>query len=173
MTSEHGGGKPGGRAPRRRHGGFGGSEGPDGQAAEPHSPHGSHGPHGSHSRRAHDRDPYADAWDEDLPKLRPYVVTGGRTRPTRRLDLASLVKAGRPARAALDAEHAQAVDLCQEGPRSVAELAGKLHQPAQITKVLLSDLLDTGALVLAVPKTKPDPKDPRLLEQIIAGLREL
>jgi hypothetical protein len=119
--------------------------------------------------------PGDDPWiDDELPKLRPYVVTGGRTQPSRRLELASMLRAGRAGSPhGLDAEHAQAVDLCRVFPRSVAELAGTLRQPAQITKVLLSDLLDTGALVLASPAKAADPKDPRLLEQIIAGLREL
>jgi hypothetical protein len=111
--------------------------------------------------------------DDEGPKLRPYLVTGGRTRPTHKLDLTSLVKAKheRP-RLPLDAEHAQALALCAEGPRSVAEVAAKIRQPAQITKILLSDLLDAGALGFAVPAFTADPKDPRLLEAILAGLRE-
>jgi hypothetical protein len=72
----------------------------------------------------------------------------------------------------LDAEHAQALELCHEGPRSVAEVAAKIRQPAQITKILLSDLLDAGALSITVPAFTADPKDPRLLEAILAGLRE-
>jgi hypothetical protein len=111
--------------------------------------------------------------NDDAPKLRPYFVTGGRTRPTRQLDLTSLVRArsARP-RLPLDTEHAEALDVCGEGPRSVAEVAAKIRLPAQITKILLSDLLDAGALGFAVPAFTADPKDPRLLEAILAGLRE-
>nr|BEK71384.1 DUF742 domain-containing protein [Kitasatospora purpeofusca] len=106
--------------------------------------------------------------------VRPFVVTGGRTRPTRALDLASLVKASAAgASTALDAEHHRAFTLSRHGPVSVAELAARLGQPVQITKVLVSDLIDQGALVPAMPHVTADPTDVNILEALLAGLQRL
>ncbi len=112
--------------------------------------------------------------DEQDLRVGPYVITAGRTRPSRTLDLASLVKAKFAAPAViLDPEHEAALALCRQGPRSVAEIAGTLHLPVQLIKILLADLLDAQALVMAMPTTSANPTDPRILEKVIAGLRTL
>jgi uncharacterized protein DUF742 len=75
---------------------------------------------------------------------RPYLVTGGRTRPSIELDLMSLVRAtgqGRIAPGELGREHAVALGLCRT-PVSVAEVAARLLQSVMVTKVLLSDLIE-------------------------------
>lgn len=119
--------------------------------------------------RSHDATPF----DEDDLRVRPYVVTTGRTRPTWLLDLATLVlaKVAAPA-VVLDPEHADALELCRQEPRSVAEIAGTLRLPVQIIKIVLADLLD-ARLINAMPATTANPKDPRILERVIAGLRAL
>jgi hypothetical protein len=60
--------------------------------------------------------------------------------------------------------------LCSASPRSVAELAARLHQPVQVVKVLVSDLLEAEALALANPSSPADP-DAHLLEALLHGLR--
>ncbi|MEU2182699.1 DUF742 domain-containing protein [Streptomyces thermolilacinus] len=103
--------------------------------------------------------------------IRPYTVSGGRTRPTAALDLLSLVMAtGAPPPAPLGPEHTTALRLC-DGPTSVAEIAAHLRLPAVVTKVLLSDLVDCGALTARAPRRHHDTTDRSLLEAVLDGLR--
>ncbi|MEV6550468.1 DUF742 domain-containing protein [Streptomyces sp. NPDC051597] len=103
--------------------------------------------------------------------IRPYTVSNGRTRPTATLDLLSQVMAtGQPPQAPLGPEHSQALGLC-EGPTSVAEIAAHLRLPAVVTKVLLSDLVDCGAVTARAPRFHHTPTDRSLLEAVLDGLR--
>jgi hypothetical protein len=115
--------------------------------------------------------PDATPWvDEDQLDLRPYAVTGGRTRPRHTMRLLSLLVATRPVGIPLAPEAHQIADLCGAQPTTVAELAAQLRQPVQVVKIVLSDLIDDGVLTLATPVTA-DPKDPQLLEATLAALR--
>ncbi|WP_326812442.1 DUF742 domain-containing protein [Streptomyces scopuliridis] len=113
-------------------------------------------------------------WDVvDQEYLRPYMVTGGRTDPSHAMGLGSLLKArANGASRPLNPEEQQVLVLCQGGPRSVAEVAGRLRQPVQVTKILLSDLLECGALIMAMPTTYTDARDPQFLEAVLDGLRK-
>jgi hypothetical protein len=103
--------------------------------------------------------------------IRPYSVIGGRTRPTAALDLLSLVMAtGSVPHGALGPEHALALGLC-DGPTSVAEISAHLRLPAVVTKVLLSDLVDCGAVTARAPRFQESPTDRSLLEAVLDGLR--
>lgn len=103
--------------------------------------------------------------------LRPYTASGGRTRPTTALDPLTLVMStGAVPQEHLGPEHAQAVGLCQ-GPTSVAEVAAQLRLPATVTKVLLSDLVDCGAITARPPDSFESPTDRFLLEAVLDGLR--
>lgn len=104
--------------------------------------------------------------------IRPYTVSGGRTRPTTALDLLSQVMAtGQVPPAPLGPEHTLVLGLCG-GPTSVAEVAAHLRLPAIVTKVLLSDLVDCGALTARAPRHRFDaPTDRSLLEAVLDGLR--
>jgi hypothetical protein len=112
--------------------------------------------------------------DEEAGRLvRPYAISNGRTIPTQELDLLSMVMAtGRRDRAQLDLEHAQALDLCRV-PTPVAEVAGRLRLPLMITKVLLSDLIDTGAATARPPGSGANMESRDLLEVVLNGLRRL
>ncbi|KUH38134.1 MULTISPECIES: DUF742 domain-containing protein [Streptomyces] len=103
--------------------------------------------------------------------IRPYTVSGGRTRPTAALDLLSQVMAtGAAPPAPLGPEHSVALGLC-DGPTSVAEVAAHLRLPAVVTKVLLSDLVDCGALTARAPRYDHHTTDRSLLEAVLDGLR--
>ncbi|MFD5073618.1 DUF742 domain-containing protein [Streptomyces sp. NPDC058371] len=103
--------------------------------------------------------------------VRPYTVSNGRTRPTTALDLLSQVRAtGATPLGYLGPEHSQALELCR-GPVSVAEIAAHLKLPAAVTKVLLSDLVDCGALTTKSPAFPHNPTDRSLLEAVLDGLR--
>ena len=112
--------------------------------------------------------------DEEAGRLvRPYAISNGRTTPTCELDLLSLVTAtGKASTAQLDHEHAQALGLCHV-PTSVAEVAARLRLPLMITKVLLSDLIDSGAATTRPPGPGADPEDHVLLKVVLNGLRKL
>lgn len=103
--------------------------------------------------------------------VRPYTVSNGRTRPTTALDLLSQVMAtGATPLGYLGPEHTQALELCR-APVSVAEIAAHLKLPAAVTKVLLSDLVDCGALTTKTPEFHHNPTDRSLLEAVLDGLR--
>jgi hypothetical protein len=111
--------------------------------------------------------------DEAGRLVRPYTVSNGRTRPTSEFDLLTLVIAtGQGMQGYLGPDHAQVLGLCN-GPTSVAELAAHLRLPATVTKVLLSDLVDCGAVASKKPATlSDDPTDRDLLEAVLHGLRK-
>lgn len=103
--------------------------------------------------------------------VRPFTISNGRTRPSVAFDLMSQVMAtgvtplGQPG-----PEHSLALDLCR-APISVAEVAAHLKLPAAVTKVLLSDLVDCGALTERPPDFHHNPTDRSLLEAVLDGLR--
>ncbi|MFI1562711.1 DUF742 domain-containing protein [Streptomyces sp. NPDC020490] len=103
--------------------------------------------------------------------VRPFTVSNGRTRPTIALDLMSQVMVtGAGPLGHLGPEHAQALALCR-APVPVAEVAAHLRLPAAVTKVLLSDLVDCGALTAKPPAFHDNPTDRALLEAVLDGLR--
>ena len=107
--------------------------------------------------------------------VRPYTATNGRTHPSTALDLVSLVRAtgrGRISPERLGYDHAQALRLCRR-PMSVAEVAARLKQPANVAKVLLSDLIDAGAVDTQMPDPHGYQTDIDILEAVLAGLRDL
>ncbi|MFJ4807808.1 DUF742 domain-containing protein [Streptomyces longwoodensis] len=110
--------------------------------------------------------------DEAAGRLvRPFTVSNGRTRPSVALDLLSQVRTtGATPPGPLGPEHAQALDLCRS-PVPVAEVAAHLKLPAVVTKVLLSDLVDCGALTTKPPEYQHNPTDRALLEAVLDGLR--
>jgi hypothetical protein len=116
--------------------------------------------------------PGDDVWlDGDSGRLvRPYAVTNGRTSASVQLDLMSMVVATGGAHSTLEPDHLQALGLCMR-PASVAEIAARLRLPAAVTKVLLSDLVDCGAVRAAAPQPGPVPSNRLLLERLLDGLQ--
>jgi hypothetical protein len=84
-----------------------------------------------------------DTADDAL--VRPYMITGGRTRPVRDgLRVETLVYAAPAAlHAPLKFEPRRVVELCQ-APRSVAEIAVSLAVPLGVAQVLVADLATGG-----------------------------
>ncbi len=118
--------------------------------------------------------PREETWlDGDAGRLvRPYTVSNGRTSPTKRLDLLSMVMAtGDVPQAHLEPDHAQILGLCHH-PASVAEIAARLRLPAVVTKVLLSDLVDCGAVTARFPRPAAGPTDRFLLERVLDALQQ-
>jgi len=109
--------------------------------------------------------------DDAGPLVRPYTVSNGRTAPTTKLDLLSLVRStGQLRPSQLEAEHAEALLLCRE-PISVAEVSAHLRLPAMVIKVLISDLVDVGAIIAQAPDPAVDTTDQTVLEALLNGLQ--
>jgi hypothetical protein len=116
--------------------------------------------------------PGQEVWlDGDSGRLvRPYAVTNGRTSASLQLDLLSMVVATGGSHSALEPDHLQALGLCLR-PASVAEIAARLRLPAAVTKVLLADLVDCGAVRTAPPPSPSVTSDRVLLERLLHGLQ--
>ncbi len=110
--------------------------------------------------------------DEDAgPLVRPYMASGGRTTPSAQLDLLTLVwSTGRISLSQLEAEHGEVLLLCRE-PVSVAEVAAHLRLPSTVVKVLLSDLMEVGAVAVLSPDPAVDTTDQSVLEALLNGLQ--
>lgn len=103
--------------------------------------------------------------------VRPYTVSNGRTQPSTRMELLSMVMAtGRPPNAHLEPDHVQALGLCGS-PTTVAEIAARLRLPAVVTKILLSDLVDCGAIDTRSPGPMAETTNPAVLETILNALQ--
>lgn len=109
------------------------------------------------------------------PWLRPYVLTGGRTRTHQHLYVHTLVSVQH-----FDATFAarlmpEARDLYERaavGVQTVAELSAHCGVSLGVTRVLLGDLA-AGHRVAINAESYESPYDPRLLKRVLHGLREL
>ncbi len=93
---------------------------------------------------------------EDNLFIRPFFVTGGRTRPLQDgLRIETIVSA-RPAAlsAPLRFELRRIVELCQR-PLSVAEIAVRLGVPLGVARVLVADLVTDGYVSFSQPAELP------------------
>lgn len=103
--------------------------------------------------------------------VRPYTVSNGRTEPSTKMELLSMVMAtGRPAYGQLEPDHLLALGLCGS-PTTVAEIAARLRLPAVVTKILLSDLVDCGAINTRSPGPLAETTNPAVLETILHALQ--
>ncbi|GII75897.1 hypothetical protein Sru01_08790 [Sphaerisporangium rufum] len=123
-------------------------------------------------------DPTGEQWidDEAGRIVRPYVMTRGRTQPSRgKIDLITLVVSTGPAAAAepgLGPEHHVIVKIC-ERPLSVAEISAHLDLPAGTVRVLLGDLVDRGLVALQEPVQETGVLDLETYKAVLNGLRTL
>ena len=83
----------------------------------------------------------------DAEAVRPFLLTGGRTRPVQDGLRVETLLSARPAAlsAPLRFEARRIVELCQR-PTTVADLAVALRVPLGVTRVLVADLLSEGYL---------------------------
>ncbi|MGN9790716.1 DUF742 domain-containing protein [Streptomyces sp. OZ13] len=115
------------------------------------------------------------------PLVRPYAMTGGRTRPgpsNVRFDLIALVVVdtdgpGPDEESLLGPEHRVLLTLCRCETQSVAELAADADLPVGVVRVLLGDLLEAGFVKVRRPVPPAQLPDERILREVIEGLRAL
>ena len=102
--------------------------------------------------------------------VRPYVLTGGRTRPSRELRLETLLRS--VAGPAVEAgERGAVLSLCGR-PRSVGEVAALTRMPLGVAQVLVGDLVTEGRLLVHGDVAGEVP-DLELMGRVLAGLRRL
>jgi hypothetical protein len=112
-----------------------------------------------------------EAWRIGGVRVRPYVRTGGRTRPAVELAVEALVSTAPGASEPTGADHRAVAALCAS-PRSVAEVAALLAVPLGVARVLVGDLAKEGVVV--VHRTSgPDGPDAALMQRVLDGLRKL
>ena len=114
--------------------------------------------------------------DEDAgPVVRPYALTGGRTRPVgESFDLLALVCAVRgavPDITQLEPEQLIVLRKCRV-PIPAADLASDLDLPLGVVRILISDLRERGLVTVHGP-VSPGLTDPQLLRDVADGLRRI
>ena len=109
-------------------------------------------------------------------RVRPYLLTGGRTQSDIELALETLLRTTELGQAKIDElhlENEQIVTLCLD-PISVTELAARLQLPLQVTRVLVGDLVNEGLVQAhATADFATDRPDLTLLERVLDGLQSL
>jgi hypothetical protein len=121
--------------------------------------------------------------DRKPARVRPYSLTGGRTRfghvllvetfvaaleaPEERLEIGQGTLSTR-----IMPEMRAIVELCRR-MRTVAEIAALLKMPLGVVRGLLSDLADQGKIRVYGTGHGPGQPDRALLERVLSGLRRL
>ncbi|MEU9298190.1 DUF742 domain-containing protein [Streptomyces sp. NPDC048266] len=117
-------------------------------------------------------------------RVRPYSLTGGRTRFGHVLLVETFVAAleapavrkvltdGGPAARGLMPEMRAIVEICRR-MRTVAEISALLKMPLGVVRVLLSDLADQGKIRVYGTGHGTGQPDRALLERVLSGLRRL
>jgi hypothetical protein len=110
------------------------------------------------------------------PVARPYMLTGGRTRPRgrTRLDLIDYVaRTGKPAADyPATPERAHLLQLCRD-PITVADLAAATRIPLGLVRVLLADLVNEGLVAVRAQAPPGRVTDTGLLQKVLNGLQAL
>src|SRR5262245_59438170 len=135
------------------------------------TPPASPGPYGAPYQHA----PYGGEGDQ--PLVRPYAMTGGRTRPRYQLAIEALVSTtADPVRLqGLLPEHQRICHLCRE-IKSVAEVSALLAIPLGVARILVADLAEAGLVAIHQPgggREADGTPDVTLLERVLSGLRKL
>ena len=118
-----------------------------------------------------------DQWlDRDAgPVVRPYALTGGRTRPIgEAIDLLALVTSidlNPFEDLLLEPECLEVMRQCRE-PKPVADLASDLDLPLGVVRILLSDMRERGLIAIR-PPARARLTDPQVLKDVADALRRL
>ncbi|MFI0241173.1 DUF742 domain-containing protein [Streptomyces sp. NPDC016845] len=111
------------------------------------------------------------------PLVRPYAMTGGRTRPRYQLAIEALVHTtAQPHQLQGQLpEHQRICHLCRE-IKSVAEISALLTIPLGVARILVADLAEAGLVAIHQPggdESAGGQPDVTLLERVLSGLRKL
>jgi hypothetical protein len=113
--------------------------------------------------------------------VRPYAVTGGRTRPKVDIAIEALVETTVKGRTSSrdgfsqGREQQYIVTLCDGRLQSLAEISARMQLPLGVARVLVADMASDGMVSIYEP-TSIDGNDAvgtELLERVLSGLRKL
>ena len=107
--------------------------------------------------------------------VRPYAVTGGRTKPSYQLQIEAMVAASHyEARdlSVLSPECQAILGFCRDW-RSVAEVSAVLRMPLGVARVLIADMAMEGLVRVHQADHGQGRPDLNLLERVLSGLRKL
>jgi len=109
-------------------------------------------------------------------RVRPYLLTGGRTRSSVDLPLEAQIRTTQEGHAALSSaelERHRILSLCAE-PQSIAEISAHLTIHLQVARVLVGDLVNEGLVTTQTANSQPTERpDLQLLERVLDGLQAL
>jgi hypothetical protein len=113
--------------------------------------------------------------EESSALVRPYAVTGGRTKPRYQLQIEAMVAASHyEARdlSVLSPECQAILGFCRDW-RSVAEISAVLRMPLGVARVLIADMAMEGLVRVHQIDHAQGRPDINLLERVLSGLRKL
>lgn len=108
-------------------------------------------------------------------RVRPYAITGGRTRARTEIGLETILvrtAAGDVRAERMAMERGDILRLCRT-PSSLAEVSAHLHIPLGVARVLAGDLCDEGFLDFNREHAAGGRPSLRLLERVFDGLQAL
>lgn len=123
---------------------------------------------------------YGDDAAEEGRAVRPYTLTGGRTRTTtRHLPIEALVRTARSDDPKPSPERRRILELGDERMLSIAELSAHMRLPIGVVRVLVGDLADQGLVIVhgpagsGAPGTGAPAANLKLLESVLNGISSL
>ncbi|MCP9957150.1 DUF742 domain-containing protein [Streptomyces sudanensis] len=134
-------------------------------------------PHAPRSRPGRQQPGPGPAENVHNPLVRPYAMTGGRTRPRYQLAIEALVSTTADPSQLYGQlpEHQRICRLCFE-VKSVAEISALLSIPLGVARILVADLAEAGLVAIHQPggdEAAGGQPDVTLLERVLSGLRKL
>jgi hypothetical protein len=113
--------------------------------------------------------------DPTGPLVRPYAMTGGRTRSRVDIAMESLITTtarGQQEAATGGHDWQRIVEMCEQ-VQSLAEIAAYLGTPLGVARVIVGDMAEAGLLDVHEPGRLDDQLGTYLLERVLSGLRKL
>ena len=107
--------------------------------------------------------------------VRPYYMTGGRTRPAQNdLEIEALVSTTAQGERSpkLTVEQRAIIALCRD-LLSIAEVSARLDLPLGVARVVIGDMAAEGLVILHRPTTVGDRPDLALLQRVLYGLNQI
>ena len=117
----------------------------------------------------------ADQPGPDPRRVRPYAMTGGRTRPTHDdLEIETLVSTTSVGEQTpkLTVKQRAIAALCHE-ILSIAEVSARLRLPLGVIRILVGDMADEHLVMVHRPAQAGDHPDRALLERVLDALHSI
>lgn len=106
---------------------------------------------------------------------RPFVLSGGRTEPKHLLDLRTFVSVTRAAAELenLTPQHCRVLDACRADSVTVADVVVSVPYPLVVARILISDLIEKGALTHRLTVVLDEAPEPEFLRRLSRALHKM